>query len=120
MTITVPSAINLKMKFAPAFDDTDAATIEFAIEEAAGEVGDTWVSRQQLAIMYLAAHLLTVSKNAAGATGGREVISKTIGRISWSYKQSSPDAAPGSILTTWYGARFDEIRNGNFPAVAVV
>lgn len=120
MAITVPSAFNMKMKFAPAFDDTDDATIEFAIEEASGQVGDAWIKDQTLAIMYLAAELLSVQKTSA-ANDGQIVSSETFGRISVTYKTSDTTLSSNAAdYQTMYGKRFADLYRKNFGGTILV
>lgn len=120
MAFTTPSAQNLKMKFAPAFDTVADATIEFAIEEGAGKVDDSWLKDQALAIMYYAAHVLTENKNAS-ANSGRRLASQSIGPMSESYQQNSAaGVASGPHSSTTYGQKFDELVRLNFTGAWVI
>lgn len=123
MTFPIPSAANVKMKFAPAFDNTADATIEFAIEEAASCVGDGWRMDQTLAVYYLTAHFLSVAKVSA-ANDGREVTSERFGQISVTYKSgansSAPQASFSDYSTTSYGARYFQIMKKNFPGFIII
>lgn len=114
MAYTIPTAQNLQMKFAPAFDNTPVPAIEFAIEEGAGKVDDSWLKDQALAILYYAAHVLTENKSAA-SNSGRRLSSQSIGPMSESYQSggSSPGIG-GPNSSTTYGAKFDELVRLNF------
>jgi hypothetical protein len=120
------SPIHIKMKF-PEFAGYENVNIQFAIDEAALEVNDGWYARDRdIAVMYLAAHLLATS--AAESTileeGGREVVSERIGPMSTTYKQTGAGGANapsrGDLTTTSYGVRFKRLRDLNFPAIGVI
>lgn len=111
----------MKMKFAPTFDAVADATIEFAIEEGAGKVDDSWLKDQALAIMYYAAHVLTENKNAA-SNSGRRLASQSIGPMSESYQQGGSASAgvTGPHSSTTYGQKFDELVRLNFTGAWVI
>ena len=118
----VPSSINLKMKF-PEFQDQDDATIEFAIEEAALSVDDTWLpSDQPVALMYLAAHYLMVSVQRQESAMGEVVSSERFGEMSITYKTPNQPmmASSEDFTTTSYGTRFMDLAKKNFPACLVI
>ncbi len=124
MTVTVPTATSMKLKF-PVFVDTDDTTIEFAIEEAALTVTDTWEVQGSLALMYYAAHLIAAGVAAANAFegGGGAVASETIGRMSITYKAptvTNANAVADDLSSTSYGRRFEEIRALNFGGPVIV
>lgn len=120
------SAANIKFKFAPAFNNVDDATVEFALEEAivaCGQIGDgNWIddANQTLGIMYYAAHLMQVAIMRYGSGGtGQIVSSERIGELSITYAVPPPNA-PIDFTMTIYGERFLGLVRANFPAVLVV
>jgi len=118
----IPSALNVKMKF-PEFQSQDDATIEFAIEEAARSVDDSWIAADQtLGIMYLAAHYLMVSIQRAESAAGEVVESERIGPLSITYKtpDQASSASTSDLTTTQYGTRFRELMIRSNPAVAII
>lgn len=122
MSIILPSAINIKMKF-PEFADLADGTIEFAIEEASRGVDDTWLTKDQtLGVMYLTAHYLMVSISRAESASGQQVRSETIGRMSITYETpAQPTNADASDLTTTpYGTRYLDLLRLNQPPIMVV
>ena len=60
VTVTIPSALSIKMRF-PEFADVADAVIEFAIDEAREEVGSNWTTGYNIAIVYLVAHYVAAS-----------------------------------------------------------
>lgn len=118
----VPSSANIKVKF-PEFADVPDAAVEFAIEEAARNVDDTWLPLDQaLALMYYAGHVLMITLSRAESASGQQVTSERIGEINLTYKTpTQPTEADASDLTTTpYGIKFRDLARRNFPAVVVV
>ena len=118
-TVTVTA---IKLKF-PEFADIDDAAIEFAIEEAASNVDDTWIARDKnLAWMYMAAHYLMVSISRAASGTGQQIQSERIGEISVTYAPTPQPtmASPSDLTTTPYGTRYLELANLNHPPVMVI
>jgi Protein of unknown function (DUF4054) len=116
------TAANIKIKF-PEFAGTDDAQIEFAIEEAARNVDDTWLEKDKmLGWMYMTAHYLMVSISRAASGTGQQIQSERIGEISVTYATSQQPtiASPSDLTTTPYGTRFLELANLNFPPVLVI
>lgn len=116
------TAANMKLKF-PEFANQDDATIEFAIEEAARNVDDTWLAKDKvLAWMYMAAHYLSVSITNATVVNNKQVTSERIGEISISYAQPQASVLkdPTDLTTTAYGMRYRELSKLNFPPVMVI
>lgn len=114
------NATSMKLKF-PEFGALPDAQIEFAIEEAARGVDETWIEKDiNLAQMYLAAHYLALAVARSEPTG-QQVVSEKIGEISVTYAQAQK--TPGDIgdySSTVYGTRFSELMQLNFPAVAII
>lgn len=117
MTATVTS---MKLKF-PEFQLVDDSVVDFALEEAALFLGVWANGAKDIAWMYLAAHLLAVSKASADADG-REIISEHIGQISTTYKSSSGAGAAtiGDLATTAYGNRYMQLKNLGNPRFKVL
>ena len=118
----VPSAVNLKMRF-PEFAAVPDATVEFAIEEAARWVDDSWLPNDQiLAILYLACHYMAIAAMAATSAGGQPIASTRMGEISVTYvtPPAIGEATSSDLLQTWYGRRFRDILHANFPPIAVI
>lgn len=120
-----PTAVNVKFKFAPAFNNVDDATIELAIEEAVvacgADVGE-WIddANHTLALYYYAAHLMQVAIMRMGSGGtGQIVSSERIGELSLSYAVP-PQNTPMDFTMTIYGERFLGLVRSNFPAVLTV
>ncbi len=118
----VPAAQNLKLKF-PEFGALDDATVEFAIEEAARNVDDSWLANDAtLALLYLAAHYLMVSQMRAVASTGQVVQSERMGEMSVTYAGFPQPTATDAmdLRTTLYGIRYLELAHINFPPIAVI
>jgi len=118
MSATVTS---MKLKF-PEFQTVDDATVGFALEEALLFLGSWMNGARDIAHMYLAAHLLAVSK-ASADSDGREITHETIGRISTTYKSSGVGAGSatiGDLLTTQYGNRYMQLKNLGNPRFKMV
>ena len=120
--MTEVTAQSMKLKF-PEFANQDDATIEFAIEEAARNVDDTWLAKDKnLAWMYMAAHYLSVAINNALVVNNKQVVSERIGEISVTYAQPQQSTLkdPTDLATTTYGMRYRELSKLNFPPIMVI
>ncbi len=125
VTVTIPTASSIKMRFSE-FADVDDPVIEFAIEEAREEVGENWTTGYNLAIVYLVAHYVA-SANAAAASGGTgdggDIASESIGRLSISYAVSSSsnvNATADDKMSTSYGRRYVELLGRNFGGPVII
>lgn len=117
-----PTAQSMKLKF-PEFAEQDDASIEFALEEAARNVDDTWLAKDKnLAWMYMAAHYLSVAINNATVVNNKQVASESIGEISVTYAQPTQSVVkdPTDLSTTSYGMRYRELSKLNFPPIMVI
>lgn len=115
MPYTTPTSDQFYEKF-PEFEDIDDAKIDAAIAEA--PVDETWMEADyQPAILYYAAHIISVGEAGAAAFGQDDLKSISIGPLSLSYggKLSASD-----FNTTSYGQFYLSIRARNVPAIAVV
>lgn len=120
--MTTVTATSMKLKF-PEFAGQDDASIEFALEEASRNVDDTWLEKDRtLALMYMAAHYLSVAINNASVVNNQQVISERIGEISVTYAQTpAPSLKDSSNLQmSPYGMRYLELSKLNFPQVMVI
>lgn len=123
MTIAVPTATSMKLKF-PEFADLDDAVLEFAIEEARDSVADedAWTIQANKALLYLSAHYVSAGRAAAAGDTG-EIASESIGRLSITYKNSASansGAVADDLTTSSYGRRYDEIRKLNFGGPVII
>lgn len=123
VTVTIPTAISIKMRFSE-FADVEDAVIEFAIEEARLGVGSNWTTGYNVAIMYLVAHYVACA-NAASISGGTgdegDIASESIGRFSISYAKSpNADASHEDKSSTSYGRRYVELLGRNFGGPIIV
>lgn len=123
MTVTVPTASSIKMRFSE-FADVADNVIEFAVEEARLEVGDSWTIRYNLALVYLVAHYVacSIAASASGGSGDEgDIASENIGRFSISYAKGAFDGATSDDKsTTSYGRRYVELLGLNFGGPVVV
>lgn len=121
VTVTRPTVVSIKTRF-PEFADVDDAVVEFAIEEAALEVGSNWTSGYNIAIMYLTAHYIAsaITASAASGTGAAgDIASESIGRFSYSYAAVATASADDKSSSS-YGSRYLELRDRNFGGIVVV
>lgn len=123
ITVTIPTASSIKMRF-PEFVDVGDPVIEFAIEEARLEIGTNWTTVYNLAIVYLVAHYVACSliASASGGTGdGGDIASESIGRLSISYAKSpNADATHGDKSSSSYGRRYTELLGRNFGGPVII
>ncbi len=123
MSITlfpIPTASAIKLKF-PEFAAIPDGTIEFAIEEAALGVDDTWLpSNGTLAMMYLAGHLLMVTISRAESGTGQMIKSESLLGMTVAYDTDATKPDAGDYTTTPYGSRFLELLANNIPAVLLL
>jgi hypothetical protein len=122
MTINVPTATSLKLKF-PEFAGVPDATVEFAIEEAQMQVDGSWIddANATLGLLYVSAHhlMVTISRQESGT--GLLVRSESFAGMSVSYdteQQSKPD--PGDYTSTPYGSRYLELVGRNKPPILLL
>jgi uncharacterized glyoxalase superfamily protein PhnB len=113
--MTDPTATTIQTRF-PEFVDTDSAAIEFAIEEAKLIFGSGTPAVRAPALMYLTAHILSISASAAATvgSGGGNLASVTIGRISRTFAQVSASSGQNVISEyeqTAYGKRYLQLIN---------
>lgn len=113
-----PTVQNMKIRF-PEFESLEDAVVEFALEEAGLVLGSWNGTARALCQMYLAAHLLAVSRATASADG-REVIAESIGRLSTMYARGDPTTGVGEMNSTFYGKRYQQLRYVGVPFLEVI
>lgn len=122
MSYDVPTVADFRARF-PEIDATDAV-IQTAIDDAADMVDTTWLEKDfQKAILFLAAHYVTIgAAEVAGTIGDEQTIaSESFGPISVSYQKTEGGASDGSSFgTTGYGRRYLELLKLNFPGMLAV
>lgn len=115
------SAVAVKMMF-PTLSSTPDGAVEYAIREANRSVDGSWLPEDQnLAILYLSAHIITVNKLGDESGTDQRVSSETIGPISVRYEGAAdlPNDL-GDLKATHYGRRYLLMLKRNKPAVLVV
>jgi hypothetical protein len=129
MAYTPPSADDFVARF-PVFSDKEPAQVQAVLDEALGQVDQTWREADyRPAVMYLTAHLIAIDNSQeddlinVGNTGPGDVVSESFGGLSVSYQRNSRPAT--SELTqeygqTSYGRRYLALLRANFPAIAVI
>lgn len=131
----VPTVDQFRVKF-PTFATVGDATITAALLEASDTVNIDWVERDyQPAILYLAAHILTLDgaltassdiSDAGSIINAGLVSEMKVGDVSVKLAGASGGTGGGSgasgsgYASTGYGRRFLELLRRNFPAVAIV
>lgn len=130
-----PTAAEFKAKF-PTFAAVADATINLAIGEANASVDTTWVEADyQPAIMYLAAHIMTIDGvviagaglgEGAGIINAGLVSSMKVGDVQVALGGGSGGAsgaalqAKSGLRATPYGQRYLELLRRNQPAILLV
>ena len=118
MPYTLPTVDDLQARF-PVFATADEYVLSFLIDEAAGQIDDSWLEKDYArAIMYLAAHLY-VTEQGAAATRPGTIQSESFGPISRTFAVDS-SRSDESLRKTEYGRRYADLRKKNFPGVVVV
>lgn len=113
MPYTTPTREEFKTRF-PIFAAKTDEAIDAALLEASGQVDESWREQDyQIALMYLAAHLLATDNSAAGeepeiGAAAGQVASESFGGMSISYASTSESNAANKSQwgTTEYGRRY--------------
>lgn len=130
---TAPTSSEFKTRY-PAFAGVADAIVDDVLSEAAGRVGDDWITTDQRpAMMAWAAHSLTMEGfGAQSVTVGSqtlqiagEVDRITVDDVTTSFggktrANVSVTAKDDPLSETPFGRRFLEIRRRNSPGVAVI
>lgn len=133
MPYTLPTAAEFKAKF-PTFAAVGDPTITLAIIEASASVDTTWIERDyQPAIMYMAAHIMTIDGvviagagmgDAGGVINAGLVSEMKVGdvqvKLAGAAGGSGGAGAATGMRSTGYGLRYLELLRRNQPAVALV
>lgn len=119
MPYTVPTAAEFKARL-PAFASVDDAVVTVALTEASSRVDTTWLETDyQPAILYLAAHNLTLDGHGTGteaqlgAQGLLGFQSISSGQLSVSRGSGAGQTNAGDYRSTSYGSRFHQIMKRN-------
>ncbi|EYR81391.1 DUF4054 domain-containing protein [Shinella sp. DD12] len=130
MAYTAPTPTTFKARcpeFAPVSDDL----VQLMIDDAIGDVGDTWIEKDRSrAQMLLIAHWLTIegepgrSTTGQGSAGTGLVKRRKVGDVEVEFataggSSSGGGSASGYALTS-YGQEYMALMRRNFPAIAVV
>lgn len=130
MAYSPPTVAMFKARF-PEFASLEEARIAIFLDEAQAEVGDTWIEADRsIAVLCLAAHLLTAQGISSNSPGGGGVATagaikrRKVGDVEVEYETSGATPATGSSVatagTTHYGRRYLELKRRSFPAIMVV
>lgn len=131
MPYTLPTAAQFKAKF-PTFAAVGDPTIDLAIQEASASVDQSWIEADyQPAILYLAAHILTIDGalaataelgDAAGVVHSGLVSKMKVGDVDVTLAGggSAGAGAATGLRSTGYGLRYLELLRRNQPTVALV
>lgn len=129
MAYTAPTVEEFKTRFPTVVAGRSDALLQMDLDEANRSVDDSWLEGDyKNAIMYLAAHNITMEKAGEGAGGGGgvgsgAVSSESFGGMSISYdnSKSANDAAANSQWGgTEYGQRFYRLLKLNkIPIVSI-
>lgn len=133
MPYTIPTLSQFRTKF-PTFAGVADATINMAIQEASASVDQSWFEVDyQPAILYLAAHILTIDGVLMdglqlGAVGGvvaaglveEAKVGDAHVKLSGSASGSGGGGSASGLASTPYGSRYRDLLRRNQPAVALV
>jgi hypothetical protein len=128
MAYDAPTVAEFKARFPTVAGSKSDPTIQAFLDEATNTIDTTWREADyKIAIMYLAAHNMTLEDNAASGGGGAVasgvVASESFGGMSISYDNSKggSDAAANSEWgATFYGQQFYLLLKRNKPAIVVI
>jgi hypothetical protein len=129
MAYQAPTPATFKARY-PEFAAVSDALVQLVLDDAIGDVGDTWVEKDRArAQMLLAAHTLTMegepgrTATGQGSAGTGAVRRRKVGDVEVEF------ATPGSSQTGFaatgyvasiYGQEYLALLRKNFPAVAAV
>lgn len=125
MVWTAPTLQQFRDRF-PEFVNRSDGNVQAVLDEAVGEVGDTWIESDRTpAVLHLTAHLLASSGTGVGAGGGGVAVtgpirSRTVGDVSVTFAGAGSTKSDDLLATTGYGRRYLALMRKNFPAVSVV
>ena len=132
MAYDLPAPGELKTKL-PAFASVPDPTIQDAIDEAKASVDQSWIEADyKPAIIYLAAHLMTLNGvliassglgDGSGLIASGAVSEMKVGDVQVKLGSATSGAGGGSssgLASTPYGRRYLDLLRRNQPAVALV
>lgn len=132
MAYQTPTPATFKARY-PEFTAVSDALVQLVLDDAIGDVGDTWLEKDRArAQMLLAAHVLTMEgepgrteNGSSGATAGTGIVKRDkVGDVETEFATPSSSGSGGSALSayarTFYGQQYLELLRKNFPAVAAV
>lgn len=122
MPYILPTALDFKARFAPAFDALSDSYINSMIAEAARNVDECWSEEDyQPAIMYLTAHNISEEQSLGGIYGAPGMkTSEKLGDAQDTYASNGSIDGLGIYGGTIYGRRFAQLQRVNVPAVALL
>jgi len=130
------TAAEFKTRY-PAFKDKDDIYVTAVLNEARGEVNDTWIERDRVpALLAYAAYLITSEASAAASVavgGGLNVgisgplVEAWIGDVKAKFAEPQGGGGSGSgggsaisPAAALYWQQYDKLRRRSFPAVLIV
>jgi hypothetical protein len=118
-----PNVAAFRLRFAE-FSNQSDASIAFAIEEAQLIIGTLGTPNRALALLYMAAHIMSSGIESASNQGqSGTVVSDSMGRISQTASNLASSMAVGDmseLQTTYYGRRYKQvIRVGQSPMIMI-
>lgn len=130
MPYTIPTLSDFRTKF-PTFAGVADATITAAITEASASVDQSWIEADyQPAILYMAAHILTLDGalygdlgSIGGVIGAGLVSEAKVGDAQVKLAggaSGGSGAGGGGLASTPYGLRYRDLLRRNQPAIALV
>lgn len=126
MAYDAPTVAEFKTRFPAVAGSKSDDTIQAYLDEATNTVDESWREQDyKIAIMYLAAHNMTLEDTAAAGGGGTSgvVSSESFGGMSISYDNSkgTDNAAANSQWgATFYGQQFYLLLKRNKPSIVVI
>lgn len=127
MPYTKPTVDQFRVKF-PTFSGVRNPTVQAAIDEASASVDQSWIEADyQPAILYLAAHIMTLDGvlfDGMGAAGGMiaagQVSEAKVGDAQVKLGAAGGGSSGSGIASTPYGLRYRDLLKRNQPAFALV
>lgn len=126
MAWTPPTPEEFKIRF-PGFASVADPTIQAFLDEATGDVGESWIEKDRTpGVLNLAAHLLATQGGVQEGLGGGVAVTGALKRrrvddveVEFAGVQStgSTSSRLAGYRTTAFGQRYLELMARNFPAV---
>lgn len=129
MAFVAPTASDLKARF-PEFGSVSNDLINLILAEALPKVGETWIEADRRpAILYLAAHLLSMEGEPARSSSGVGISAtgplkrRKVGDVEVEYAgggEGGGSSDASGYMLSHYGRRYRELMRANFPAIRAV